>query len=430
MKQIITNIITWLAKRTLQKYDPIVVGITGSVGKTSTKEAVKIILEKKYSVRATEKSYNNEIGMPLTILGFHSPGKNPFGWLKVIVKSSIAILVPRPYPEVLVLEMGADHPGDIGGLVSFAPCDIGVVTAIAPVHTEYFNSVNAILQEKRKILTHIAPHGFAIFNQDDARLAEQKTSDIKAGIKRYGFDADSDVHAFDVKYKYIETENGIKLEGIQGKLGYMDSSVPFYIPDALAMHTVYSVLAAVTVGVALDMNLVDIAERIPLYQTPPGRLRLIDGQENTTIIDDSYNSSPEAAKAALSVLKDFPKADKGRTFAVLGDMRELGSLSEEAHREIGHLVAELDIDFLITFGPESEVLHAAALEAGMSENSVLHADSHDVIVDFIHQHWQAGDVLLIKGSQNTIRLERVVKRLMQEPQRAAELLVRQGGEWL
>ena len=133
MKHIITHSITWLATRTLAKYDPIVIGITGSVGKTSTKEAVKVVLEKKYSVRATEKSYNNEIGLPLTILGFHSPGKNPLGWLKVMVSASMSLVTKRSYPEVLILEMGADHPGDIAKLVSCAPCDIGVVTKITDV---------------------------------------------------------------------------------------------------------------------------------------------------------------------------------------------------------------------------------------------------------------------------------------------------------
>ena len=339
------------------------------------------------------------------------------------------IIFKKKYPEVLVLEMGADHPGDIKYLTSIAPCYIGVLTTIAPTHLEYFRTVEEIFQEKQVIVTHISADGWAIFNHDDSLLLENLPNKIKAKILTYGLDGDSDVRVFDVKHKVVE-KNGLPVvDGLQGKITYNDSTVPFHLPGVLAVHFLYAILAAVTVGIIFDINLVTITERLASFHTPNGRLKLLEGKKKTWLIDDSYNSSPEAAKAALTVLKDFPKYNGAKSIAVLGDMRELGDYSQQAHREVGRLLAELNIDYVFTFGPESVELDAGAFEAGMASERIKHLTSHDEIVEAVEAIMTAGDVVLVKGSQNTIRLEKVVKSLMAHPEDAAELLVRQGSDW-
>ena len=429
MKKILHKLLQILARLVIVKYNPKVIGVTGSVGKTATKEAINKVLNESFNVRATKGSYNNEIGLPLTILGVDSPGKNFIKWLALIFSALGLLVFKKVYPEILILEMGADHPGDIEYLTKIAPCYIGILTSIAPTHLEYFNTIADILKEKQIILTHLSQNGYAIFNHDDQLLLSHIPNKVKAHILTYGFDGDSDIRIFDVKHKVTE-KNGLPIvEGLQGKLTYNDSIVPFHLPGVLAVHFLYAVLAAVAVGVVFDINLITIIERLTNFHTPKGRLNLLSGKKQTWIIDDSYNSSPEAAKAALTVLKDFPKHNSAKSIAILGDMRELGNYSVQAHREVGHLVAELGIDYLFTFGNESIEVDKGAKEAGMSIDRIQHMNSHDELVDAVENIMTIGDIILVKGSQNTIRLEKVVKRLMAHPEEANDLLVRQGDNW-
>jgi len=429
MKNLVYTILKILSKLILVKYNPQIIGVTGSVGKTATKEAIDIVLTGSFQVRATNKSYNNEIGLPLTVIGASAPGRNVFKWLALIIKAIGMLVFTQAYPEILVLEMGADHPGDIKYLTSIAPCFIGILTSIAPTHLQFFHTVEEVLKEKQNIITHINADGWAVFNHDDQMLLNNLPDKIKAQQLTYGLDGDSDVRAFDIKHKVVE-QNGLPVvEGLQGKIAYSDSVVPFYLPGVLAVHFLYAVLAAAAVGIIMDINLVTITERLSTFTTPNGRLKLLAGRKKTWVIDDSYNSSPEAAKAALIVLADFPKSIGAKTIAVLGDMRELGDYSKIAHREVGKLLIELNIDYVFTFGPESVEIDNSAQEAGMALERIKHCVSHDEIVTSVEAIMTAGDVILVKGSQNTIRLEKVVKRLMAEPDRAEELLVRQGKEW-
>ncbi len=429
MKKIIYTILKILSKWIVIKYNPKVIGVTGSVGKTATKEAIHTVLAGDFKVRSTQKSYNNEIGLPLTVIGASAPGRNIIKWIGLMMKAFSLLVFKKKYPEILVLEMGADHPGDIKYLTNIAPCYIGILTNIAPTHLEYFHTTKDILKEKQIIVTHIPEDGWAVFNHDDSLLLENLPEQIKVKTLTYGLDGDSDVRIFDIKHKTTE-KNGLPVvEGLQGKLTYNDSTVPFHLPGVLAVHFLYAVLAAATVGIIFDINLVTITDRLRLFQTPNGRLKLLEGKKKTWLIDDSYNSSPEAAKAALTVLADFPRANGAKTIAILGDMRELGDYSKKAHREVGQLLAELNIDYVFTFGPESVEIDASALEAGMPIERIQHMNSHDEIIKVVEDLITVGDVILVKGSQNTIRLEKVVKRLMSHPEDAEQLLVRQGSDW-
>ncbi|MFA5135415.1 MAG: UDP-N-acetylmuramoyl-tripeptide--D-alanyl-D-alanine ligase [Patescibacteria group bacterium] len=432
MKEKITKLLEWklriLARWILAVYKPKVIGVTGSVGKTSTKEAIYTVLSSKHTVRKNVKNYNNELGVPLSIIGSESGKKNPFAWLRVFVRGlCMALFRCARYPEFLILEMGADCPGDIAYLTKLAPCTVGVVTAVGQVHTELFKTLDRVVREKQIIVTHLKKEGWAVLNADDARVMGMREK-VKANVITFGFSDGADVRALEFAHSagsspdpWIEQH----IEGASFKLSYGGSTVPVFLKGVLAQHQVYSALAAAAVGLGLGMNLADISEALKEYQSPLGRMKLLRGIKHTAIIDDTYNSSPMATIAALKVLGGL--AVSGKKFVILGDMLELGSYTEEGHRQAGMAAAEV-ADVLVAVGGRSLDTAAAAKESGMPEDRVFHFGSTERAGKFIQERIKPGDIMLIKGSQGS-RMERVVKELMAEPERAEELIVRQTGEW-
>lgn len=432
MKKQIQKILEWklriLAKWVLGVYKPKVIGITGSVGKTSTKEAIYTVLSSKHRVWKNVKNYNNELGVPLSILGMESGRKNPFVWLWVFIRGLCMVLFRcAKYPEYLILEMGADSPGDIVYLTKLAPCSIGVVTAVGHVHTELFETIEKVVNEKQIIVSHLPKDGFAVLNVDDEYVMQMQEK-VKASVVTFGFAEGADVRAKNFSIStghsndpWVEQQ----IEGISFKLVYNGSTAPVFLKGILARHQVYAALAAAAVGVSFDMNLADISAALRKYKSPLGRMKLLRGVKHTAIIDDTYNSSPMATVAALKVLDDLSVS--GKKYAVFGDMLELGAYTKEGHRRTGMVAAEI-ADVLITVGERSLDTAEAAKESGMSEDRVFHFGSTERAGKFIQERIKAGDIMLIKGSQGS-HMERVVKELMAEPERANELIVRQTGEW-
>lgn len=425
MKKIVQKILYALAHAVLKKYKPGVVGITGSMGKTSTKEAVFAVLSSKFHVRQNLKNYNNEIGLPLSILGSESGFKSVFKWLGVIFRGIKLILFRDvDYPQILVLEMGADHPGDIKYLTTLAPCRVGVVTGIGPAHLEFFESIDKIIKEKRIVVSHLNQEGFAILNRDDEKVYEMREK-TRAKVITYGFGSDADVRAQEDGI----IGSGVEIKGVNFKLSYAGSVVPIFIPGVLGKQHIYAALAGAAVGISYGMNLVGIAESLKNYRAPKGRMNLIAGIKRTLIIDDTYNASPIPTTVAMEVLHSFTlPAEDDKKFAVLGDMLELGSFSEEGHKQVGRAVVANEIDYLITVGERSRDIVRAALEAGMNEDRVFNFPTPEEAGLFVQNKIKQGDVILIKGSQG-MRMEKVVKELMAEPLMASELLVRQDPEW-
>ncbi len=429
MKRIIEWKLKLFACWVLKKYKPVIIGVTGSVGKTSTKEAIFTVLSSKFRVGKNIGNYNNEIGLPLSILGLESGKKNPFAWLGVFIKALLMLLVTkRDYPEYLVLEMGADKPGDIKYLVSMAPPSISVITAIGQVHTELFGSLDKVIREKQHIITSLKKDNIAVLNTDDS-LVVQTQEKTRARVVSFGFSEQAMVRASEVAISAGPSADpwiDQQIKGVSFKLQYKGSTVPVFLPLVLGQHQIYSALAAAAVGIALEMNLSDIAGALGKYQSPPGRMRLLPGIKHTSIIDDSYNSSPMAAKAALSVFDSIKVS--GRKFVALGDMLELGSYTEEGHREVGKAVAPI-ADMLVTVGERAKLIAQAAVEAGLPQEAVFSFADTLPAGKFIQQRLRQGDIILVKGSQGA-RMERIVKELMAEPLRAKELLVRQSGPWV
>lgn len=417
-----------LTRLIIKKYHPEVVGITGSVGKTSTKESATTVLRSRFNVRSSVKNYNNEIGLPLAVIGIDkTPGRSLWGWLRVFCVAFKLLIKKDPnYPEILVLEMGADKPGDIRYLTNIAPCTVGVLTYISHAHTEFFKTIKKIAQEKKQIITHLNTDGLAIINYDNEMVMQQATT-TKAEVMTYGLGEGADLRATDINIIYDETTGWPK--GLNFKINYKGSVVPGFLPGFIAEHLISSALAGLCVGTYFGLNLVEGIEALKKQKPLPGHMCLIPGIKNTFLIDDTYNSSPAPADSALTTLKQIILKPEARRYAVLGDMLELGPETVNSHRAIGFRVAELGIDFLVTVGEASKVTAAAAIEAGLDRDHVASFSNSVEAGKFLQEKIKENDLILIKGSQG-VRMEKIVKELMAEPLEAPNLLVRQDGNWL
>lgn len=426
-KKIVVAIIIFEAKLVLKKYKPRLCVIVGSVGKTTTKDAVYAVLRQKFFVRKSEKSFNSDIGVPLTILGCQNGWSNPLLWMKNIIDGAILLLLNNRYPEWLVLEVGADHPGDISSLASWLQTDIVVLTRLpdVPVHVEFFDSVEDVVKEKASIIKSLIPKGTLIVNGDDERIAEIAREQTDKEIITFGMGKDHTVYSS--RYM-VSTEQKVP-KGIRFELHrhdeLSDDVVQVEIPGALGKQHLYPALAAAATGFSRDMQPQTIAQALGNYVTPNGRMKILKGIKETTIIDDSYNSSPVAVEEALSVLEHLHPA--GRKIVVLGDMLELGRYSIEEHKKIGHNVADV-ADILVTVGFRARGIAEGALQKRMHGSNILQYDDVMRGANEIEQLLEKGDLILIKGSQG-MRLEKFVAEIMGEPERKAELLVRQDLEW-
>ena len=409
------------------KYKPEIIGITGSVGKTSAKEAIYVVLASKYKARRNIKNYNNEIGLPLTVIGAESPGKNIFGWLYVFLKALFLILFnDKNYPEILVLEMGVDKPGDMEYLLSIAKCDMGVVTGIGHSHLEFFGSIDKIKKEKSFLIKNLPSSGWAILNYDDEN-ARGMAKNTKARVLTFGFNEGAQARVANIVNLY-NADNKTNIMGVNFKLIYNGSAAPFFLQNVLGRPAILAALAGASVGIIRGMNLVEISEALKLYKSPAGRMSLLRGIKNTLIIDDTYNASPQSAIAALEELNSMDIAENNSRFAVLGDMLELGSFTEEGHKKVGRKAAEAGVDKLIAIGEKARHIAGGAREGGMSADSIFHFYDSGAAGIFIQEKIKEGDIVLVKGSQG-MRMEKIVKEIMADPLKAKELLVRQGKEW-
>lgn len=417
MKKTLHFILRFLSKAVLAKYQPRIIAITGSVGKTSTKEAIFAVLQEKYEVRRNVKNYNNEIGLPLTILNKVSAGNNLLAWGKLIITSifSLLILTNKKYPKVLILEMGADRPGDIAYLTSIAKPNIAVLTKIGSSHMEFFGSKANILKEKASIFDRLQSDDVAILNEDDDLLRGLKNK-IPVKVLSFGESA-----ASDVQVKNIEIIKNTFSFATVFQIAFQGQEESITLLGVLGKQHAWASAAAAAIGLSLGLSLSDIKKGLLKYQPAKGRTNLIKGIKNSWIIDDTYNASPQSCKIAVDILKNIQTT--GRRIAVFGDMLELGKDSEEEHRFLGQYVAELELDYLFVVGERSRDIQRGAKEAGMSEDKIYHF-AHTIEAGyFLQDRLKENDVVLVKGSQGA-KMEQVVYEIMAKPWEAEELLVR------
>lgn len=417
MRKLLENILLNQAKKIVKKHNPTVIAVTGSFGKTATKDAIFAVLDDKKTARMSIKNYNNELGVPLTVIGEEAPGSSLMNWLSLLLAGRRA-LSDENYPKTLILEMAADRPGDLQKLVNVAPPKISIVTAVGPVHLEYFLTEENIAKEKATLVKVLPQDGTAILNGDDEKVDKMRELS-KAKVMTYGFAEKVDIRGADIQRK----TDGV---GFSFKIHYDGKVIPSETDHLLAEYQIYSLLAAFAAAIALGKNPLDAAKRLSEFIPPPGRLKVLSGIKNTEIIDDTYNASPVAVRGAITVLKQaYPKA---RTWAVLGDMMELGGESQNMHEEIGKHVFKTGVDYLVTVGERSKDSAHAARAAGMSEDKIFRFERPEDAGKFLEDEIIPGDVLLVKGSQGA-RMEKIVKELMANPLDAPILLVRQGKGW-
>lgn len=427
MRNFLIYLLQRRAQRVFLQHHPLVVAVTGSMGKTSTKQAIEIVLGTKFHVRGSKKNFNNEMGMPFTLLGVESPGRSVGKWLKVL----FGPLPEKDYPNMLVMEYGADHPGDIALLCDLAQPNVSVVTGVSPVHVEYFADIAALAEEKSTLVKRAAKGGMVFLNADDARVAAmaQLTEEKTVTYGKKGMYAIENVvtepiwqEVYEPNDAFVVTRADIKIgETIVGRL---------VLKNCFGYAPVMACLAAIAVGdafgVSIDASLAALAKN---YHPAPGRLNPIAGIKQSLVIDDSYNAAPAAVQEGLAILRAMPlEHETGRRIAALGHMAELGRYSEDEHRALGMRVAEV-VDLYVAVGEKSLPAVEAAKEAGMDVNAIHWFATSREAGRFLDGAIKKGDIIYVKGSQSA-RMEKVVKEIMAQPERAEELLVRQEAKWL
>lgn len=359
-----------------------VVAVTGSVGKTTTKEVVGRVLSQRYEVVWSRASYNNEIGLPLTLLELTGATQH------------------------VVLEMGMYVRGDIRFLSSIAKPDVGIVTLVAPVHAERAGSIEEIALGKRELPEALpaAPDGVAILNLDDARVAEM-AAHTRARPLTYGLAPEADLWAGDVE--------SLGFAGLRAVLHYGGETVSVQVP-LLGRHSIYAVLCGAAAGLSEGMSWDEITRGLEGLDDPL-RLRVVSGGGSVTILDDTYNSSPPAALAALDLLSEV----RGRKIAALGDMLELGAYERDGHLQVGRRAAEV-VDELVVVGRLAAMIGEGAREGGLPAARLHGAPDSASAVDVVAGLLKPGDVLLVKGSRG-VRMELIVAALKDgvKPRRAA-----------
>ncbi len=431
LKIIISNVLTWESKIVLKKYKPKIIAVTGSVGKTTTKDMIFTVVSSTFNARKSQKSFNSEIGVPLTVLGLENGWSNPFKWIANFIEGLMLIILPYKYPEILVLEIGADRPGDIEKISTWVKPDIAVLTRFGevPSHVEFFPSVEDLVNEKGSLVRALKEGGTFVYNSDDKHIMNF-AQNVSSSVKKisYGFKLPTDVHASHESITYGSYEH-TDLQfpyGMKFNVTNNGAGVPITLTGSVGLQHIYPALAACAVTTVLAIDPLKASEAIKEHVPPKGRMRLLAGIKDTLLIDDSYNSSPVAAHAALATLEILDCA--GRKIAVLGDMMELGNYSIEEHKKMGKLVAKV-ADMLVTVGVRTRITAESAQDNGMSEKDILQFDSAQEAGKFLESVIGTGDLILIKGSQ-AMRMEKAVEELMMHPEKVEELLVRQDRQWV
>ena len=391
-----------------------VIAITGSVGKSSTKEAITQVLNNSYKVRSNYGSLNNELGLPLAILG-EKNGFNLMSWFWCILNITRKTFLFDQKVEVFVLECGIDKPGDMDAITEIISPDITVITSVESVHTLNFANFEELVQEKWKLAKAVKKGGTIIANYDNAPTHTQIPLFTEQNIITFGLNSKADFYGHTIQYD---------LTGTDFLVHHDDEDHHMHIP-LLGKASVYTSLPAIIIGQLLHCSWMQINDRLSHLKPLPGRLTFIPGINNSMLLEGSYNASPASMKMSMEIFRTLPAK---RKIAIVGDMRELGEITLESHTEILNNLLSM-CELVITLGPN----YAEAIEHlgkyNHNQAAIKSFLSREELIDFIVPKVAEGDLILIKGSQNTIMLEKVSIRLMADPSKADELLPRQYGKW-
>jgi len=356
------------------QFNPRVIGVTGSVGKSTTKELLAGVLATRFITLKNEGNFNNEIGLPLTLLNLNS------------------------LHQRLVLEMGMYAVGEIALLCQLARPHVGVVTNVGPVHLERLGTIERIAQAKSELVQALpADGGVAVLNYDDP-LVRPMAQLTQANVFTYGLSPEADLWAGDVQ--------SAGLEGIRFVLHYQGERIHVRLP-LLGRHSVHTALRAALVGLVEGLHWDEIVSGLQsLPSTAQLRLFAVPGPNQSTLLDDTYNASPASTIAALNLLDDLTAA---RKIAVLGDMMELGSFEEEGHRKVGCRAAGI-VDILMTVGPRARLIAAEARACGLPVDAVLEFETNQAAIEALKEILKPDTLVLVKGS-NSQRMYEIVAAL-------------------
>jgi UDP-N-acetylmuramoyl-tripeptide--D-alanyl-D-alanine ligase len=390
-RRAVARVLEWQVRRLIRRHAPKIVVVAGSVGKTSTKLAVATVLKQKFRTLVHEGNYNSEIGLPLSVFRLEAPLAllNPFAWLWRFLQAEGEIWGRYPY-NVLVLELGTDRPGEITRYTRYLKPDIGVITAVSPEHMANFSGLDAVAAEELAL----APACRQVVVAHDQVPERYQNKHLGERIKPVYYSLSSK-SGYGLKAKESNPLSGTICDITKdGKPVLKSVSLPLY-----GSHVLRSAVAAYAVGEIMGLSKVLLEAGLEAIKPTSGRMQVLPGLNGSTIIDDTYNSSPSSAIAALEALATAPA--KGRRIAILGSMNELGMGSPRYHQEVG--AAAAGVDLLITVGANAiKYLGPAAVKAGLDPTRLKPADSPYLAGDYLKLMLQPGDVVLLKGSQNGI----------------------------
>ncbi len=410
-KRIVVAVLGRQVRRLRRKHEVKVIGVVGSIGKTSTKLAIAQSLSKNLRVRYQHGNYNDIVTVPLIFFGHQAPSLfNPFAWVKIFISNARQIRSSYPY-DVVVVELGTDRPGAIAAFSQYLTLDIAVITAITPEHMEFFADMNAVADEEFSVTSYT---NTVIYNAD--LVAEEYRTRLPEGAISYGIKDESATYRL---ANIFHSAAGYEADIKRGS----DEIYLHIAHEVVSEIQLYSVLAAVLVGNELGLKRTDILAGLSAILPVSGRLRRLRGINNSIIIDDTYNASPEAMKAGLETLYALEAPQR---IAILGNMNELGAMSAAAHTEIGNLCDPERLALVVTIGPDANAHLAAAAEARGC--SVKRFDDPYAAGEYLQSKIQPEAVIFAKGSQNGVYAEEAVKKILADPEDANKL-VRQSEYW-
>lgn len=411
LKKIVVSILARQVKKLRKKQQFKVVGVVGSIGKTSTKLAIAQTLGKSLRVRYQNGNYNDIVSVPLIFFGHEMPSlMNPLAWIKIFINNAAQLRKAYPY-DVVVVELGTNGPGDIAAFSQYMQLDIAVITAITPEHMEYFADLQAVAQEEFAVTAYSRQ---VIFNAD--LIPAEYRGMLPESTLSYGLkDTDANFHLANIFHS---------ANGLEGDIKHADGIYLHVAQEVVSETQLYSMMAAVVVAKELGLKTSQISQGLGAITPVSGRLRRLRGINGSLIIDDTYNSSPEAVKAGLTMLYGLEAPQR---IVLLGNMNELGQMSASAHKEIGELCDPAKLALVVTIGPDANAHLAPAAEN--KGCMVKRFDDPYAAGEYLQSKIEQNAVIFAKGSQNGVFAEEAVKKLLADPEDAAKL-VRQSDYWM
>ncbi len=353
-----------------------VIGITGSNGKSTTKEMISAVLETRFNTLKNQGNFNNHIGLPLTLFSLNQDH------------------------EIAVLEMGMSDLGEIKRLAEIARPELGIITNIGHAHLESLKTIQNVQKAKGELFDALDENHTALINVDDPLVFELSKT-LRAQKITFSIENPADIKASDIQQK--------NNAGYDFKVSLFNEEIPLFVP-ALGKFNIYNALGAIAAGRYFGITAENMVRGLAQCQGLSQRLEVLD-HPLFKIINDSYNANPQSMQEALKTLSQFQAS--GKKYFIVGDMLELGEISQSAHQELGRQIAEANIDFLVTLGPLAQHISRGALDAGMDKKRVASLKTHEDVIQYVQKQGVSGDCLLIKGSRGS-RMEKIIEGLFRK----------------